>query len=273
MLSDETIYKINRWVEALRSGKYEQGSGYLCKRSGGVQRFCCLGVLCEEEGMERTAGAVLLSKTLQYNYSSPLNPELSSGAIFPMKSGELKKFLGRKPTAAPKSVGSARGTRESALVALNDGGTSFIDIADLIELWKGEDCGLTKVTDYGELVWDDQAIQQRAFWMSWRGLESQGWKRSIEEGGGCQSRDREGRHCAVAWLIPKQHVVDAYNGYPEEDVCLQYNQLSKGCGLPRIHSFYDALMVAHDSAQSSDEVKANYLNLANQYGLQVPPPR
>lgn len=33
----------DRWVEALRSGEYEQGRGAL--KSG--DRFCCLGVLCD----------------------------------------------------------------------------------------------------------------------------------------------------------------------------------------------------------------------------------
>lgn len=37
----------NRWVEALRSGKYKQGQGVL--RSA-TDRYCCLGVLSEVEG-------------------------------------------------------------------------------------------------------------------------------------------------------------------------------------------------------------------------------
>lgn len=36
-----------KWVEALRSGKYEQGKYYLSK--GG--KFCCLGVLCDVRGL------------------------------------------------------------------------------------------------------------------------------------------------------------------------------------------------------------------------------
>lgn len=39
-----------RWVEALRSGKYEQGHGALRKRRYGSTdeyTYCCLGVLCE----------------------------------------------------------------------------------------------------------------------------------------------------------------------------------------------------------------------------------
>lgn len=36
-----------QWVEALRSGKYKQGTKFL-NRNG---RFCCLGVLCELSGV------------------------------------------------------------------------------------------------------------------------------------------------------------------------------------------------------------------------------
>lgn len=32
-----------RWVEALRSGRYQQGRGYLRKDG----KYCCLGVLCD----------------------------------------------------------------------------------------------------------------------------------------------------------------------------------------------------------------------------------
>jgi hypothetical protein len=37
-----------RWVQALRSGEYKQGQGYLSQ--GG--RFCCLGVLCDLHAKE-----------------------------------------------------------------------------------------------------------------------------------------------------------------------------------------------------------------------------
>jgi len=32
-----------KWVEALESGKYQQGAQYLCRDN----KFCCLGVACE----------------------------------------------------------------------------------------------------------------------------------------------------------------------------------------------------------------------------------
>lgn len=39
----------NKWVKALRSGKYKQGTGYLIKSSndGNQCQHCCLGVLCD----------------------------------------------------------------------------------------------------------------------------------------------------------------------------------------------------------------------------------
>jgi len=32
-----------KWIEALRSGKYEQGRGFLRRKD----KYCCLGVLCD----------------------------------------------------------------------------------------------------------------------------------------------------------------------------------------------------------------------------------
>lgn len=45
MRMDANIKK--QWVEALRSGKYEQGSGSLRLENHGTSLHCCLGVLCE----------------------------------------------------------------------------------------------------------------------------------------------------------------------------------------------------------------------------------
>jgi len=35
------------WVDALRSRKYKQGIGYLCRTEQGKPKWCCLGVLCD----------------------------------------------------------------------------------------------------------------------------------------------------------------------------------------------------------------------------------
>ena len=34
-----------KWIDALRSGKFKQGSGELCNMES--NKYCCLGVLCE----------------------------------------------------------------------------------------------------------------------------------------------------------------------------------------------------------------------------------
>ncbi len=44
-----------KWLEALKSGKYQHGRGLLCKiNSKGKMEYCCLGVLCEIMGVEKT---------------------------------------------------------------------------------------------------------------------------------------------------------------------------------------------------------------------------
>jgi hypothetical protein len=40
--------RIQWWIEALRSGKYKQGKGYLAAmKKDGSTEYCCLGVACE----------------------------------------------------------------------------------------------------------------------------------------------------------------------------------------------------------------------------------
>lgn len=42
-----------KWVKALRSGDYRQGSGALRRQKGNDGLFCCLGVLCDISGRGR----------------------------------------------------------------------------------------------------------------------------------------------------------------------------------------------------------------------------
>lgn len=43
-----------KWIEALRSGEYKQGSGQYCSRSyDGTDSYCCLGVLADVAGIEK----------------------------------------------------------------------------------------------------------------------------------------------------------------------------------------------------------------------------
>lgn len=54
-----------KWVAALRSGKYEQGTGALRSVDN---RYCCLGVLCEVMGIE----AEQSHKSLPYRYDGSI---------------------------------------------------------------------------------------------------------------------------------------------------------------------------------------------------------
>lgn len=97
-----------KWVAALRSGEYKQGTGRLRKPTADGQRFCCLGVLCEVVGIPRlddrdggTAG-----------YKCGLS---GSDCLLPM----------RVPGVDAYSQGK--------LASMNDGGSTFYTIADYIE--------------------------------------------------------------------------------------------------------------------------------------------
>ena len=93
-----------RWVAALRSGKYQKGERYLRPSD---QRFCVLGVLADVDepgGWRRTAGEFWLH---------------TGSYTVPSKS-LLKKW------GLPKST-------SDCLTRMNDRGYSFAKLADYIE--------------------------------------------------------------------------------------------------------------------------------------------
>lgn len=81
-----------KWVKALRSGKYKQAKGYLLKREGGLSNkgkkigYCCLGVLtdlyCKERGYKfdnitkRHGNAVLPDTVAKWAGLSNSNPQI-----------------------------------------------------------------------------------------------------------------------------------------------------------------------------------------------------
>ena len=103
-----------RWVEALRSGQYKQGSG--CLRTNNA--YCCLGVLCElhrqdfpGEGWQLASGhSLLFGYISEYDFHEPpaevsawtgLNPAVydlladanDSGADFPTIASLIDEML------------------------------------------------------------------------------------------------------------------------------------------------------------------------------------
>jgi len=112
-----------KWIEALRSGKYIQGQGAL--RSVDEDEYCCLGVLCEylpnvrwENGDDSNYTAVLFNELGDVTRSTLFLP------------GTLNVDLGLNILI--REDGDSY-TIYSMLMYMNDEGKTFNEIADYIE--------------------------------------------------------------------------------------------------------------------------------------------
>jgi len=102
------------WVEALRSGKYQQAVDDLRDRTGAM---CCLGVACEISGLGRWDGCSYVTEGDRHR--GVLNPD-----------SDMTNWLGLRSGAG--AFGPSETGRES-LAHLNDSGKTFAEIADIIE--------------------------------------------------------------------------------------------------------------------------------------------
>jgi hypothetical protein len=122
------MMKAAEWVKALRSGDYEQGQEYLCR--GG--RFCCLGVLCEIQGLRKEVA----ENDIYYVFEGLKTP---SGGTRSLQRAVIPQ--GAQPTiledlnlrqVVEDDEGDKR-TLHTHLICMNDDGKSFNEIADYIE--------------------------------------------------------------------------------------------------------------------------------------------
>jgi len=102
------------WVQALRSGEYQQTSGSLRATSGSRASYCCLGVLCDISGLGKWGSSDYYAIGLHFALG-----------ILPEEVAEWAGFSSSDP-----ATGEDDWTR---LSYQNDSGLSFADIADLIE--------------------------------------------------------------------------------------------------------------------------------------------
>jgi hypothetical protein len=100
-----------KWVDALRSGEYQQGQ--YCLRTD--NEFCCLGVLCDLYGKENNVEWNLVNDDGNYEFQE--QPEL-----LPLFVVEWAGVENDNPEIC-----------ETSLAELNDGESTFNEIADLIE--------------------------------------------------------------------------------------------------------------------------------------------
>lgn len=107
------------WINRLRSGKYKQGAGYLKYfADDGECSYCCLGVACD---VAEQAGVQFKSHVDVHRYVM---------------------FDGQHTASLPVPVRHAMGFRDmygnslsndgDSLASLNDGGKSFVEIADIV---------------------------------------------------------------------------------------------------------------------------------------------
>ena len=96
------------WLEALRSGKYKQGRDKLCNLQN---QYCCLGVLCEVAGIPKVKEDDLLTFD---GCTAALPPSLVEKVGLYDHFGQSKDSM-------------------SCLSHLNDNGTPFSEIANLLE--------------------------------------------------------------------------------------------------------------------------------------------
>ena len=102
-----------KWVSALRSGDYQQTQQVLHNKNG----FCCLGVLCDLYIKENQLEWELTNNGNYYNFQD-------ENVYLPHSVVEWSGIGDDNPTI---------NDGESRLAGLNDNGTTFNEIANLIE--------------------------------------------------------------------------------------------------------------------------------------------
>ena len=124
-ISREELKK--EWIAALRSGKYAQRTEFLHTKIDGVDKFCCLGVLCDLAVKHGILPAPNLETEI-ITYGDLSDYGRSSSAVLPLK---LQEFMGVDSNQFEVGRHS-----KSTLTALNDCTKTpytFEKLADIIE--------------------------------------------------------------------------------------------------------------------------------------------
>lgn len=111
-----------RWVQALRSGQYQQGDGEL---HPDLDSYCCLGVLCDLYRVEQGKGEWCRTSTgdMEFRIEDD-RVEESEMAVLPVTVAEW---------AGIRDVAGGIAETNDSLASMNDAGSTFPELADLIE--------------------------------------------------------------------------------------------------------------------------------------------
>ena len=116
---------MKKWVAALRSGEYEQITGSLSSDVAGtnLMGFCCLGVLTD-----------LCAKDSDLPLEALLSIKRDGGICRDVeKWAGMGSDMGTLPSRAFVDADYGRGMKHDTLATLNDSGSDFNRIADVIE--------------------------------------------------------------------------------------------------------------------------------------------
>lgn len=113
---------IEKWLEALESGEYKQGTGVLVEglvdtENNKHPKYCCLGVLCD---------VVVENHVLKIDMINL--DERAQGAL----PTAVAKLAGLNTLGEFNTLVVYRGKRYSTLAQMNDGGVKFKTIARII---------------------------------------------------------------------------------------------------------------------------------------------
>lgn len=112
------------WVEALRSGEYEQCTSVLRSTDN---KFCCLGVLCELAVKEGVIGPPEINNQTSYYIYDKVN---NGGSVTYLKRGIYPPYEVTYWAGLHNRYGEYCNT---SLAEHNDNGMTFDQIADIIE--------------------------------------------------------------------------------------------------------------------------------------------
>ena len=123
-----------KWITALRSGEYEQGTGALAINAVDDKvQYCCLGVLCDLAVKEGVLDAPVLhpnSGLFEYQVTGNMGQPMYEAAFLPQVVADWAGVTtyGEDPNQAQHEYRSPLDLPEK-----NDSGMKFDDIANLID--------------------------------------------------------------------------------------------------------------------------------------------
>lgn len=126
---------VEKWLAALRSGKYQQGTQHLCSIENGQKNYCCLGVLLDVANIKGRTSVGYIDNVMDFNGDTAT---LTNNRLLPSEDGGFRphdlSITGQNFCYNLLSKYNIRiSYMVTCLTEINDAGASFDEIAKLIE--------------------------------------------------------------------------------------------------------------------------------------------